>query len=113
MHVSIQPLYKKIMKISDPEIPTEPKPIQTLHYEFCNPLYEANLVTPKKKGVRVTRYMFFYQYWKDEIPICNSFEDVLNIIPQFLKYVGVQIHQELTVLTKLIRLAKYHIKEVI
>jgi len=113
IHVSIEPLYKKVMKIPDVVFPLEPVPTLTYHYEVCNPLYEANLVIPKKKGCRVTRYMFFYQDWKDEIPLCNSFEDLLNIIPNFLKYVGVQIHKELTVLTKLVRLAKAHIKEVI
>jgi THO complex subunit 2 len=49
IHVSIQPLYKKIMKIPDIEVPLEPKPYLTHHYELCNPLYEANLVIPKKK----------------------------------------------------------------
>jgi len=113
IHVSIQPLYKKIMKIPDIEVPLEPKPYLTHHYELCNPLYEANLVIPKKKGSRVTRYMFFYQQWKDEIPLCNTYEELLQNIPTFIKYVGIQLHQEITVLTKLVRLAKVHIKEVI
>ncbi|ORX63643.1 hypothetical protein BCR32DRAFT_287619, partial [Anaeromyces robustus] len=114
IHVSIQPLYKKVMKIPDTEESLEPKPYLTIHYELCNPLYEANLVIPRKKGYRVSsviRYMFFYQQWKNDIPICNTFDDLLNYIPKFLKYVGIQIHQELTVLTKLVRLAKAHIKE--
>jgi len=51
-------------------------------------------------------HLHYYQDWDDNIPICQTVEDVFLLCSTFLGYLGVKIGQDTLVLTTLLRLAK-------
>jgi THO complex subunit 2 len=51
-------------------------------------------------------HLHYYQDWDDNIPICQSVEDVFLLCSTFLGYLGVKIGQDTLVITTLLRLAK-------
>ena len=51
-------------------------------------------------------HLHYYQDWDDNIPVCQSIEDVFLLCSTFLGYLGVKIGQDTQVITTLLRLAK-------
>lgn len=51
-------------------------------------------------------HLHYYQDWDDNIPICQTVEDVFLLCSTFLGYLGVKIGQDTLVITTLLRLAK-------
>jgi THO complex subunit 2 len=56
-------------------------------------------------------HLHYYQDWDDNIPICQTVEDVFLLCSTFLGYVGVKIGQDTLVITTLLRLAKRSLVE--
>lgn len=56
-------------------------------------------------------HLHYYQDWDDNIPICQTVEDVFLLCGTFLGYVGVKIGQDTLVITTLLRLAKRSLTE--
>lgn len=51
-------------------------------------------------------HLHYYQDWDDNIPICQTIDDVFLLCNTFLGYLGVKIGQDPLVITTLLRLAK-------
>ncbi|KAF2484568.1 transcription factor/nuclear export subunit protein 2-domain-containing protein [Neohortaea acidophila] len=52
-------------------------------------------------------YRHYYPDWDDNIPRCQTVEDVVLLCNTFLGYLGVKIGQDAKLLTTLVRIAKY------
>ncbi|KAM0719226.1 hypothetical protein Q7P37_005131 [Cladosporium fusiforme] len=51
-------------------------------------------------------HLHYYQDWDDNIPVCQTVDDVFLLCNTFLGYLGVKIGQDALLLTTLLRLAK-------
>lgn len=51
-------------------------------------------------------HLHYYQDWDDNIPVCQTVDDVFLLCSTFLGYLGVKIGQDPLLLTTLLRLAK-------
>ncbi|KAK5005121.1 THO2 plays a role in transcriptional elongation, partial [Cryomyces antarcticus] len=51
-------------------------------------------------------YRFYWDDWTDNVPICQTVNDVFQLCGTFLNYSGVKIGQDPTLLTKLTRIGK-------
>ncbi|KAM0704846.1 hypothetical protein Q7P35_007632 [Cladosporium inversicolor] len=56
-------------------------------------------------------HLHYYQDWDDNIPICQTVEDVFLLCSTFLGYLGVKVGQDTLVITTLLRLAKRSLTE--
>lgn len=56
-------------------------------------------------------HLHYYQDWDDNIPICQTVDDVFLLCSTFLGYLGVKIGQDTLVITTLLRLAKRSLTE--
>lgn len=56
-------------------------------------------------------HLHYYQDWDDNIPICQTVEDVFLLCNTFLGYLGVKIGKDTLVITTLLRLAKRSLTE--
>lgn len=56
-------------------------------------------------------YRFYWDEWSDNIPICQSVDDVFTLCETFLNLSGVKIGQDPALLTKLARIGKHSLKE--
>lgn len=51
----------------------------------------------------------YYTDWDDNIPVCQSIEDVFLFCDTFLNYLGVKIGQDPSLMTTIVRLAKHNL----
>ena len=58
----------------------------------------------KDDTVEGTDYRFYWDDWADNIPMCQTVDDVFSLCGTLLNYVGVKIGQDPTLLTKLARI---------
>jgi THO complex subunit 2 len=56
-------------------------------------------------------HLHYYQDWDDNIPICQTVEDVFLLCSTFLGYLGVKVGHDALVITTLLRLAKRSLTE--
>ena len=54
-------------------------------------------------------YRFYWDDWADNVPICQSIDDVFLLCDTFLKISGVKIGRDVALLTKLARIGKWSI----
>ena len=58
----------------------------------------------KDDTIEGTDYRFYWDDWADNIPMCQTVDDVFSLCGTLLNYVGVKIGQDPTLLTKLARI---------
>lgn len=58
-----------------------------------------------------TDYRFYWDDWADNIPVCQSVDDVFALCSSFLNISGVKIGQDPSLLVKLTRIGKMSLKE--
>ncbi|KAI9894552.1 MAG: THO complex subunit 2 [Vezdaea aestivalis] len=65
----------------------------------------------KKDADAGTDYSFYWDSWSDNVPVCQSYQDVLSLCSTFLKFSGVRIGRDSSLLIKLARIGKQHMIE--
>jgi THO complex subunit 2 len=56
-------------------------------------------------------YRHYYPEWDENIPVCQSVEDVVLLCNSFLNLLGVKIGQDVALLSTLVRIAKHSLTE--
>lgn len=62
-------------------------------------------------GIEGTDYRFYWDDWSDEIPVCQSVNDVFSLCETLLSLAGVKIGQDPCLLSKLARIGKHSLSE--
>ena len=57
-----------------------------------------------KDAAESTDYKFYWDEWSDNIPVCQSVDDIFTLCETFLNLVGVKVGQDAVLLTKLARI---------
>lgn len=58
-----------------------------------------------------TDYRFYWDDWADNIPICQTVDDVFSLCNSFLNILGVKIAQDPTLLMKIVRIGKHSLND--
>ncbi|KAJ3105928.1 THO complex subunit 2 [Phlyctochytrium planicorne] len=111
MHVVLEPAYKDIRpaaKFTRKSIPAiESVPVNTLYPKNCQvfekPYYGKKLCPP--------RYKFFYEPWKENIPMARDLEAAHRSLRAFLPYIGPHLHRDSILLSKICRIGKEHVSK--
>lgn len=62
-------------------------------------------------GFEGSDYKFYWDEWSDNVPVCQSVDDVFTLCETFLNLSGVRIGQDPTLLSKLARIGKFSLSE--
>ncbi|KAJ3795196.1 transcription factor/nuclear export subunit protein 2-domain-containing protein [Lentinula aff. detonsa] len=65
-----------------------------------------SLVAPTPPSTSTVDYVFFFPDWNEQVPICNSLDDLIDVIEPFLGFIGLHISRDPLFLTKLVRLGR-------
>jgi THO complex subunit 2 len=109
LQVIVNPVYQTVNPSKDfirKPVPLKDfVPINTLSPKLCQ-IFEKPLV-----GRRVTppRYKFFYDLWKDNLPVCNDFDSLLKVIRAVLPYIGPFLSRDPILVGKLCRIGAAHV----
>lgn len=55
-------------------------------------------------------YKFYFDHWTDNIPVCQTVDDVFSLCRTFLNLSGIKIGQDASLLTKLARIGQHSLK---
>lgn len=108
IEVMIEPLYTSINPLSA-EILSEiqtgkkiafPRPLNTVAYDEF-PCTHYLSFKPTIKSFSLKKFHYFYTKWTDKLPVVSSIDDLFKMSAQFLKFIGVNISQNLELFTKL------------
>ena len=70
---------------------------------------QLTLIAPPPPSTFAYEFVFFYPHWAKLVPLCQSMDDLMNIIEPLMKFIGLHISREPLFLTKLLRLGKIHL----
>lgn len=113
LHVSIEPAYSELRPSK--KLPTDiscrlsiskARPHPPLLPEQTVTLTAEAILPPSTLS---TRYEYFYLSWKDQVPICASLDHVLETLTPLLKFIGLRIHRDVLLVTKLCRIGVAHV----
>lgn len=77
-----------------------PRPLNTVAYEEF-PCTHYLSFKPTIKSFSLKKFHYFYVKWTDELPTVSSIEDLFKMSSEFLKFMGVNLSQNLELFTKL------------
>lgn len=77
-------------------------PQSTLHTISGNPEEPPR----STRDGRWREFTYFFAEWKDRLPICKNGEEVLEVVSQYLRLVGVHAGRNRKLLSRLLRIAK-------
>jgi THO complex subunit 2 len=61
---------------------------------------------------RTVRFFLDDDFWKDDVPICQTTEDFFALVKNFLKFSGPRLGNDVSLMVKLARIGKAHFTKV-
>ncbi|KAH9938580.1 transcription factor/nuclear export subunit protein 2-domain-containing protein [Fomitopsis serialis] len=110
LHHSITPLYesngnvKRTMSFTKPRArygsagiipPIERRPHLTLW-------------APTPPSTNHIDFVFFFPDWIQHVPVCHTFDDLMDVIDPLMKFIGLHVSRDPAYLTKFLRLGRVH-----
>ncbi|KAI0254213.1 transcription factor/nuclear export subunit protein 2-domain-containing protein [Lactifluus subvellereus] len=71
--------------------------------------FMLTLCAPTPPGTSTADFVYFFPFWADRIPICNTLEDLVDVIEPLMAFVGLHVSRDPVFLTKFARLGRLHI----
>ncbi|KAG2043203.1 transcription factor/nuclear export subunit protein 2-domain-containing protein [Suillus americanus] len=106
---SIAPLYDAtfVLKERNPSF-TQPRtrfsPTGTLVVPIRK--YQLSLIAPTPPSTASVDFVFFFPDWTQRIPLCTSFNDMVNVIEPLMSFIGLHISRDALFVTKITRLGR-------
>ncbi|KAB2569216.1 THO complex subunit 2, partial [Lasiodiplodia theobromae] len=79
---------------------TDPPPRRTLRWASVEKQGSHN-------DSQIVDYRFYWEDWANNVPVCQTVDDVFSLCSSFLNFSGVKIGQDPALLTKLARIGKW------
>ncbi|KIK65595.1 hypothetical protein GYMLUDRAFT_70692 [Collybiopsis luxurians FD-317 M1] len=123
-HPEIADLLVRVMKLSISEIYDSIKDTSDYNPDFACPRsrFGATGVTsppprrpslslwaPTPPNTSTVEYVFFFPDWTEQVPICTSLDDVIDVVEPLMRFVGIHLSRDPSFLTKLMRLGRHHL----
>ncbi|KAF5393664.1 hypothetical protein D9757_000298 [Collybiopsis confluens] len=126
--VDVQPeiadLIVRVVKLSISDIYNSIKDTYEHNLDFTRPRsrYGATGVTPPPSlkpslclwapnppSTSTVEYIFFFPDWTEQVPICSSLDDVVDVVEPLMRFAGIHLSRDPSFLTKLMRLGRQHL----
>ncbi|KAF2095017.1 hypothetical protein NA57DRAFT_45105, partial [Rhizodiscina lignyota] len=116
LHQSISKVYESVRSASECNRDQTHKPVYVHNAGMPQGEFEMSAAVPKKslKWARMekyndegTDYIFYWEDWIDNVPICQTVNDVFLLCNSFLNVSGAKIGEDSNLLDKLVRIGKY------
>ncbi|KAJ3196805.1 THO complex subunit 2 [Irineochytrium annulatum] len=109
MHVIVEPVYKTIrptsLFVTKPMAQRDSVAVNTLNPKLSQ-IFEKTLVGKKAYPAK---YKFFYDPWKEGLPVYTDIDSLLKAIRALLPYVGAHLSKDSVLLSKISRIGRAHI----
>lgn len=53
-------------------------------------------------------FVFFYPDWARRVPVCNSYDDLIDVLEPLMRFIGLHVSRDPAFLTKFLRLGRPH-----
>lgn len=67
---------------------------------------QLTLCAPPPPSTQTQDFVFFYPQWSDWVPMCETADDVIDIVGPLMSFVGLHVHRDPLFLTKLLRIGR-------
>ena len=67
------------------------------------------LCAPTPPGTSTVDFVYFFPFWTDRVPLCNTMDDLIDVIEPLMAFVGLHVSRDPVFLTKFARLGRLHI----
>lgn len=111
LDVIIEPVYSPLRSFpltSKKNLEDYPPAIPTLNTKLCRD--EARVILGKK--VNPPKLQFFYDKWKEGLPLCTDFTSCVKTLRMLLAHVGPHLCRDVKLVWKIIRIGIAHLKQV-
>ncbi|KAG2129627.1 hypothetical protein DEU56DRAFT_956538 [Suillus clintonianus] len=106
---SIAPLYDAtfVLKERNPSF-TQPRARFSATGTSAVPIrqYQLSLIAPTLPGTASVIFVFFFPDWTQRIPLCPSFEDMVDVIEPLMSFIGLHVSRDALFVTKITRLGR-------
>lgn len=70
---------------------------------------QLSLWAPTPPSTSTTEFIFFFPDWVQRVPMCESLEDLQNVIEPLMRFIGVHISRDCMFITKFSRLGRHQL----
>jgi len=106
---SIAPLYDAtfVLKERNPSF-TQPRLRFSATGTSAAPVrkYQLTLIAPTPPSTASVDFVFFFPDWTQRLPLCTSFEDMVDVIEPLMNFIGLHISRDPLFVTKITRLGR-------
>jgi hypothetical protein len=106
---SIAPLYDAtfVLKERNPSF-TQPRTRFSATGTLAVPIrkYQLSLIAPTPPSTASVDFVFFFPDWIQRIPLCTSFDDMVNVIEPLMSFIGLHVSRDALFVTKMMRLGR-------
>ncbi|KAG2755797.1 hypothetical protein P692DRAFT_20853707 [Suillus brevipes Sb2] len=106
---SIAPLYDAtfVLKERNPSF-TQPRTRFSATGTLAVPIrkYQLSLIAPTPPSTASVDFVFFFPDWTQRIPLCTSFDDMVNVIEPLMSFIGLHVSRDALFVTKITRLGR-------
>jgi THO complex subunit 2 len=71
------------------------------------------LIAPTPPCTSNNEFVFFFPDWTTKVPVCNTLDDMQDVIEPLLGFTGVHISRDTWTLSRIIRLGRAHIQSTV
>ncbi len=114
LHVIIEPVYAPLSPTKNFPAPTKTMEDEADLYPSM-PQFKHSKVDGVMRGRKSAhpKYAFFYHLWRDKgLPSCTDLNQALNLLKKLLIFVGPNLHRDVKLMWKIIRIGVTHLTEV-
>lgn len=65
-----------------------------------------SLWAPTPPPTSTVEHVFFFPDWTEQVPICTSFDDLMDVIEPLMRFIGLHVSRDPLFLTKFLRLGR-------
>lgn len=113
LKVSIEPLYEKQFSKERNRGFLQPRSRYASPGIITTPTRKSQLTlcAPPPPSTQSHDCIFFYPQWSTTVPICQSLDDIVDVVEPLMRLVGVHVARDPLFLTKFLRLGKVHLAQ--
>jgi THO complex subunit 2 len=71
------------------------------------------LWAPTPPSTSTTDFVFFFPDWAQRVPVCSSYDDLVDVIEPMMRFVGLHVSRDPLFLTKFLRLGRLHLSSTV
>lgn len=66
------------------------------------------LWAPTPPCTSTVEFVFFFPDWTQRVPVCNTYDDLIDVLEPLMRFIGLHVSRDTAFLTKFLRLGRHH-----